>query len=100
MSRFITRQDDDTLIEIESMEICKWRYNDVCCNDECPELADQPYPSNKCEGSCPYFEKEDGSQKTFLGWYTSQDQNDVNASHFTDLTPVMCDITLYAWWSE
>ena len=47
-----------------------------------------------------YFEKEDGSQKTFLGWYTSQDQNDVNASHFTDLTPVMCDITLYAWWSE
>ena len=40
MSRFITRQDDDTLIEIESMEICKWRYNDVCCNDECPELAD------------------------------------------------------------
>ena len=47
-----------------------------------------------------YFEKEDGTQKTFLGWYTSQDQNDVNASHFTDLTPVMCDITLYAWWSE
>lgn len=61
MSRFITRQDDDTYLEeIESMEICKWRYNDVCCNDECPELADYPYPSNKCEGSCPYFEKEDG----------------------------------------
>ncbi|MGM9858940.1 MAG: hypothetical protein ACI311_06830 [Bacilli bacterium] len=47
-----------------------------------------------------YYEKEDGTQKTFLGWYTSQDQNDVNATHFTDLTPVMCDITLYAWWSE
>ena len=25
-------------------------------------------------------------------------KNDVNATHFTDLTPVMCDITLYAWW--
>ena len=61
MSRFITRQDDDTYLEeIESMEICKWRYNDVCANDKCPDLADYPYPSNKCEGSCPYFEKEDG----------------------------------------
>ena len=40
------------------------------------------------------------SQKRFIGWYTSKDQNDVNATHFTDLTPVTCNITLYAWWAE
>ena len=45
-----------------------------------------------------FYLNEDDTQKTFLGWYTSQDKNDVNATHFTDLTPVMCDITLYAWW--
>ena len=36
------------------------KYNGVCCNDKCPDLGDYPYPSRKCEGSCVYFEKEDG----------------------------------------
>lgn len=65
MSRFITKQEDGSyLTEIESMEVCKWRYNDTCCNDKCPDLADYPYPYDKCYEDnifkCEYFEKEDG----------------------------------------
>ncbi len=32
--------------------------------------------------------------QTFVGWYT--DKNNVNAGKFTDLTPVLSDLTLYA----
>ena len=48
--------------EIESMDICKWKINEICCNDECEYLADYPYPYCKCENKkqCKYFEKEDG----------------------------------------
>ena len=35
---------------------------------------------------------------TFLGWYTSPNMANVNSGQFTDLTPVLCDMTLYAWW--
>lgn len=49
--------------EIESMEICKWRINDVCCNDKCEFLADFPYPREICDINndkrCKYFEKEE-----------------------------------------
>ena len=34
---------------------------------------------------------------TFLGWYT--DLDNVNAGKFTDLTPVMSDLHLYAKYS-
>lgn len=63
MSRFLTQKDDGTYLEeIESMEVCKWRIDDVCCNDKCDCLGDYPYPREKCESkkSCRYFEKEDG----------------------------------------
>lgn len=68
MSRTIKRKKDGTvLIEIESMEVCKWRIDDVCCNDKCNCLADYPYPSSMCDieedGNnymCGCFEKEDG----------------------------------------
>ena len=61
MSRFLTQKDDGTYLEeIESMEVCKWRIDDVCCNESSPDLADYPYPREKCEGNCRYFEKEDG----------------------------------------
>ena len=60
MSRFITKQGNKYIEEIESMEVCKMKYNGVCCNDKCPDLGDYPYPSMKCEGSCVYFEKEGG----------------------------------------
>lgn len=63
MSRFLTINPDGTFLEeIESMEVCKWRINDVCCNDKSPDLADYPYPREKCEGKegCKHFEKENG----------------------------------------
>lgn len=61
MSRFLTKNNDGTYLEeIESMEVCKWRINGVCCNNESEDLADYPYPSSKCEGDCKHFLKEDG----------------------------------------
>lgn len=68
MSRTIERKQDGTiLIEIESMEVCKWRINDMCCNDKCDCLGDFPYPSSICDIEedgknymCGCFEKEDG----------------------------------------
>ena len=63
MSRYIEQKKDETIIlEIESMEICKWRINDICCNDKSNYLADYPSPFCKCESikDCKYFEKEDG----------------------------------------
>lgn len=47
-------------MEIQRIIKCKWLIEEICVNDNSPDLADYPYPSNKCEGSCPYFEKEDG----------------------------------------
>lgn len=35
----------------------------------------------------------------FAGWYTSNDDSP-NIGHFTDLTPIMSDLTLYARWEE
>lgn len=63
MSRFYTIEKDGvSLEEIESMEICKWRVNEVCCNGDCGYVADFPYPHCKCKSKkdCDYFEKEDG----------------------------------------
>lgn len=64
MSRWLDKLEDETYkIEIESMDICKWRINEICCNDKCEELGDYPYPA-KCESKekCEYFEKEDGKE--------------------------------------
>ena len=63
MSRFLTKKDDETYLEeIESMEVCKWRINDICCNESSEDLGDYPYPREKCESKkgCRYFEKENG----------------------------------------
>ena len=68
MSRFLTMNTDGTYnIEIESMNFCKWKINDICCNDKFDCLADYPYPSSICEidedgknYACGCFEKEDG----------------------------------------
>lgn len=38
--------------------------------------------------------------REFLGWYTSRNASNVNSGQFTDLTPVLSDMTLYARWSE
>ncbi len=63
MSRSMTRNNDGTISEeIESMEVCKWRINDVCCNDKSDCLGDYPYPRSICEDgdACGCYEKEDG----------------------------------------
>ena len=68
MSRFLTHKDDGTYLEeIESMKMCKWLIDEVCCNEKCDCLGDYPYPSSICEledddknWACGCFEKEDG----------------------------------------
>lgn len=68
MSRFITHlfETDEYLQEIESYDVCKWRINDVCCNDSCEELGDYPYPREMCNKEspeymkCEHYEAEDG----------------------------------------
>ena len=61
MSRFLTRNEYETYLEeIESMEICKWRINDVCCNYKSELLADYPYCKCESKKDCECFEKEDG----------------------------------------
>lgn len=64
MSCFITKNKDGTYTkDIESIEVCKWRVNDVCCNDQSSCLADYPYPRDICyidsKRRCKYFEKEE-----------------------------------------
>lgn len=63
MSRFLTNKKDGTYFEeIESMDICKWKINEVCCNEISSYLGDYPYPFCRCESKedCIHFEKEDG----------------------------------------
>lgn len=64
MSRFLTKVVDKYgeryIEEIESMEVCKWRINDVCCNENsirCGECIGM-----RCNNIKDYycFEKEDG----------------------------------------
>ena len=47
--------------EIESLDICKWKINEICCNDRSKYLADYPSPFCKCESkeNCNFFEKEE-----------------------------------------
>lgn len=63
MSKFLTRLQDGTMLEeIESLDICKWRIDEVCCNGDCDYVGDYPYPYCECKNKeqCEYFEKEDG----------------------------------------
>lgn len=63
MSRWLDRLEDGTYKEeIESMELCKWRINEICCNDKSDCCGDYPYPTSICEDKygCGCFEKEDG----------------------------------------
>lgn len=62
MSSFLSKDKNGEYIkEIESLEICKWKINEVCCNDKSKYLADYPYPHCKCESKadCDLFEKEE-----------------------------------------
>lgn len=68
MSRYFKWLEDGKYKEeIDSMEICKWRYDDICCNGDCKEyVADYPYPRCKCESKedCYYYQEEDGIIET------------------------------------
>lgn len=58
MSRYLSKNDDGSYLEeIESMDECKWKVNDMCCNDSSPYLGDFCC-SFKLKRMC--FEKEDG----------------------------------------
>lgn len=61
MSSFLSRNEDGTYKkEIESFKVCKWKVNEICCNADCEDVADYPYPAGKCESKdkCKFFEKE------------------------------------------
>lgn len=62
MSSYLEKNEKGEYIkEIESMEVCKWKINEICCNDKSSYLADYPYPYCKCESKkyCKYYEEED-----------------------------------------
>ena len=63
MSRYLDRKDNGSYLEsIESMDICKWRINEVCCNAGSQYIGDFPFPYCLCDSKeeCLCFEKEDG----------------------------------------
>lgn len=59
MSRFATFTPDGVIEEIESLEVCKHRINDVCCNEKSDYLGwiVDCFENNN---GCKCFEKEDG----------------------------------------
>lgn len=59
MSRLVTSVEDKYIEEIESMELCKYRINDICCNEKCEHLGNWFYSCDN-ENKCEHFEKEDG----------------------------------------
>ena len=63
MSRFITEENGKYIEEIESLNICKYRINDVCCNENSEYLGE--WAGLICENDdwCGAFEKEDGIMK-------------------------------------
>lgn len=77
MSRNLVKdRNGKTRQVIESFEVCKWRVDDICCNNKSSHLAEYPYPTEMCYSKkekeklnkdfvwkCRFYEKEDG--KTF-----------------------------------
>lgn len=58
MSRYLSRNDDGSYLEeIECMDECKWKINEMCCNDSSPYLGDF-YCSSNLKRIC--YEEEDG----------------------------------------
>lgn len=60
MSRFVTQEGDKFIEEIESMDVCKYMINDVCCNEECEHLGSYPFVDCDSKLACKCFEEEDG----------------------------------------
>ena len=60
MSRFLSKQNGEYIEEIASMEVCKWKINEICCNEACDCLGDYPYLPCDDIDVCGCFEKEEG----------------------------------------
>lgn len=60
MSRFLSKVQGEYVEEIESMKVCRWRINEVCCNEKCDCLGDYPDLSCDSKEECDYFEEEEG----------------------------------------
>lgn len=61
MSSFLTKNENGEYIkEIESLNKCKWKINEVCCNYRSEYLAGYPSSFCKCESKedCKFFERE------------------------------------------
>ena len=58
MSRFITIKDGTYIEEIECMEECKWRINNMCCKESSKYLGDDCCCRENFKREC--FVKEDG----------------------------------------
>ena len=54
MSRTLDYNNGNLIEEIESMDVCRWRINDVCCNDKSDYLADYPDPMEICYEDCKH----------------------------------------------
>lgn len=62
MSSFLSKNEKGQYIKFyDDLRECKWKINEVCCNDKSEYLADYPSPFCKCESKkdCIYFEKEE-----------------------------------------
>ena len=63
MSRFIEEGKDERckylLTTLDDPDVCKYRYNEVCCNDQNRDrLADFTLREECVAGACPYFGSE------------------------------------------
>ena len=59
MSRHREEKDGKITITIDSMDECKYLYDQVCCNDQCEWCCNYPYGED-CGTKCRFYEKEDG----------------------------------------
>ena len=60
MSRFVTKEGDKFIEEIESMEECKYKINGVCSNEYSVCLGYYMDTACNSEYYCEGFEEEDG----------------------------------------
>lgn len=61
MSKVFKNVDGKLVSEIDNFEKCKFMYDEVCCNDSSPFIADYPEMEN-CK-HCIYFEKENKRER-------------------------------------
>lgn len=57
MSRFLTK-NGSYIEEIESMDRCRYKIDEICCNDVCYNIAD--YCEVQKKDDCKYYIEEDG----------------------------------------